>query len=358
MTAAVDPSVYTDMQGLAKLRQRARAEGGEHSQETLREVAGQFEALFVQQMLKTMRESTLNEGLMDNDQSKFYQGMFDQQIALEMTRGKGLGLADMLVRQLGGTSPTNAEQRIREPADPFLGPVAPLRRPQPANYASQPGMPAVSGNAATPPSDVPLPDTALAQWRPQDRDQFVADLWPHAQQAAQTLGVDPRVLLAQAALETGWGQHVMQRRDGRSSHNLFGIKADGRWDGEQVSHRTVEFRHGVVQREQAAFRAYPTPAHSIADYADFIRDNPRYADALGSADPGRYVTELQRAGYATDPAYARKIMNIYNSDEFQYAVAVAQSRERLAATEAQEVSSVDTQPMQSVDIASTRAGGG
>jgi flagellar protein FlgJ len=301
-----------------------------------------------------MRESTLNEGLMDSDQSKFYQGMFDQQIALEMTRGKGLGLADMLVRHLGGSSPTNAEQGIREPADPFLGPATPLRRTQPANYSQQPpGVPNApaapnahgnSNDAAV--AEVPLPDTALAQWRPQDRDQFVADLWPHAEQAARELGVDARVLLAQAALETGWGQHIMQRRDGRSSHNLFGIKADGRWDGEQVSHRTVEFRHGVLQREQAAFRAYATPAHSLADYADFIRDNPRYADALGSTDPRRYVTELQRAGYATDPAYARKIMNIYNSDEFQYAVAVAQSRERLAATQTQEVSAVDTRPMQ------------
>lgn len=356
MTAAVDPSVYTDMQGLAKLRQRARAEGGEQSPETLREVAGQFEALFVQQMLKTMRESTLNEGLMDNDQSKFYQGMFDQQIALEMTRGKGLGLADMLVRQLGGSSPTDAERRVREPADPFLGPAAPLRRPQPANYAQHMATLVTAPADGAPASpDVPLPDTALAHWRPQDRDQFVADLWPHAQQAAEKLGVDPRVLLAQAALETGWGQHVMQRRDGRSSHNLFGIKADGRWDGDQVSHRTVEFRHGVLQREQAAFRAYPTPAHSIADYADFIRGNPRYTDAVGSADPRRYATELQRAGYATDPAYARKIMNIYNSDEFQYAVAVAQTRQRLAATQEQEVSRVDTQPIQQIDVASTRA---
>lgn len=367
MSAAIDPSVYTDVQGLAQLRRQARADGGEQSQETLREVAGQFEALFVQQMLKTMRESTLNEGLMDNDQSKFYQGMFDQQIALEMTRGKGLGLADMLVRQLGGSSPTDAEQRIREPADPFLGPAAPLRRTQPANYSQHMGPPPVAHaqgkpNADAALADVPLPDEALAQWRPQDRDQFVADLWPHAEQAAQKLGVDPRVLLAQAALETGWGQHIMERRDGRSSHNLFGIKADGRWDGEQVSHRTVEFRHGVLQREQAAFRAYPTPAHSLADYADFIRDNPRYADALGSTDPRRYVTELQRAGYATDPAYARKIMNIYNSDEFQYAVAVAQSRERLAATQTQEVSAVDTRPMQvtppSSDDALSRGGEG
>lgn len=357
MNAAVDPSVYTDLQGLAQLRQAARAEGNDHSPETLRKVAGQFEALFVQQMLKTMRESTLNEGLMDSDQSKFYQGMFDQQIALEMTRGKGLGLADMLVRQLGGSSPADAEQRIREPADPFLGPAAPLRRPQPANYVQHAGAQPVQNTNAIPgaeAADLPLPDTALAQWRPQDREQFVADLWPHAEQAAQQLGVDPRVLLAQAALETGWGQHIMQRRDGSSSHNLFGIKADGRWDGDQVSHRTVEFRHGVLQREQAAFRAYPTPAHSLADYADFISGNPRYADALGSADPRRYVTELQRAGYATDPAYARKIMNIYNSDEFQYAVALAQSRQRLAATEAQEVPVMATQPQQSIDSALLR----
>jgi peptidoglycan hydrolase FlgJ len=349
MSAAIDPSVYTDLQGLARLRQQARDDGAEQSPETLRKVASQFEALFVQQMFKTMRDSTLNEGLMDNDQTKFYQGMFDQQIALEMTRGQGLGLAEMLVRQLGGETAA-AVTRPQQAPDPFAGPAVPTRRsieypPRPATGE----MPAVAAPAE-------LAAAERGNWRPTSREQFVVDLLPHAERVAARLGVDARVLVAQAALETGWGQHIMQRRDGRSSHNLFGIKADGRWDGEQVSHRTVEFRHGVLQREQASFRAYASPAHSLSDYADFITGNPRYRDALGSADPQRYVAELQRAGYATDPAYARKIMNIFNSEPFQGAVAEAQSRRRLAATEAQEEAVVNTQPVYSTDTASARAG--
>lgn len=367
MTAAIDPTVYTDLQGLAQLRRQVRAEGDERSPETLRKVAGQFEALFVQQMLKTMRESTLNEGLMDSEQTQFYQGMFDQQISLEMTRGKGLGLADMLMRQLGGDSAASKDQGVREPADPFLGPAMAARRPQLLAYGQQrpaaldavtapTSAPTSAPDSATPTAsftavplnDIPLndarADTPVRDWRPASQQEFVAELLPYAESAARKLGVDPKVLLAQAALETGWGRHIMQRRDGGSSHNLFGIKADGRWSGDQVSYRSVEFRHGVLQREQANFRAYASPGQSVADYAEFIRNNPRYEDALGSDDPRRYVMELQRAGYATDPAYGRKIMNIYNSDDFQYAVATAQYQQRQAATEAQEVSVVDAQP--------------
>ncbi|MFN2309380.1 MAG: flagellar assembly peptidoglycan hydrolase FlgJ [Gammaproteobacteria bacterium] len=347
MSTAIDTNVYTDPQGLAQLRREARAEGGEHSPETLRKVAGQFEALFVQQMLKALRDSSLNEGLMDNDQTKFYQGMFDQQISLEMTRGQGLGLAEMLVRQLGGAAAAAAVSRPPALTDPFAGSRASDGH---ANITGSAALePAAAGRTAGPAAE-------HTDWRPASREQFVAELLPLAERAAQRLGVDARVLVAQAALETGWGQHIMPGRDGRSSHNLFGIKADGRWDGAQVSQRTVEYRHGVLQREQASFRAYGSPAHSLSDYADFIIGNPRYGEALGSRDPQRYVTELQRAGYATDPAYASKIMKIYNSDAFQGAVAAVQAQHAQAATEAQEVSVMHTQPVPSADNAAARAG--
>lgn len=359
MSSAIDSNVYSDPQGLAQLRQQVRAEGDKQSPETLRKVAGQFEALFVQQLLKNVRDSTLNVGLMDNEQSKLYQGMFDQQISLEMTSGKGLGLADMLVRQLGGASAateSDAPESSREPVDPFSGPAMAARRPPSPAYAhaaaaaGAPFAAAAAGAQAAAPTDAPRRD-----WKPNNQAEFVAELWPHAEAAAEKLGVDPKILLAQAALETGWGQHIMPRGDGSSSHNLFGIKADSRWSGDQVNHRTVEFRHGVLQREQASFRAYESPGRSLTDYADFIRNNPRYEDAVGSADPHRYVTELQRAGYATDPAYARKIMNIYNSDAFQYAVSTAQFEQRQAAAQAQEMSVMDAQPTRSstpVDVAS------
>ena len=354
MNASLDPVAYADLQGLAQLRNQVRAEGDDRSPETLRRVAGQFEALFVQMMLKNMRDSSLNEGLLESDQTKFYQGMFDQQIASEMTKGQGLGLADMLIRQLGGGSAATAGGRPPAMTDPFAGPVAPQRPGTAGRHAEHPYVVDRQGALPAGAADMQRP------WRSDSRAAFVSELWPHAQRAAQRLGIDPRVLIAQAALETGWGQHVLQRGDGQSSHNLFGIKADSRWTGDQVSARTMEFRDGFLQREPAAFRAYTSPAQSIADYADFISGNPRYQEALGSADPGRYATELQRAGYATDPAYAQKIMRVFNSDPFQQAVAqaqsLAQSELQRAATEAQETSLVNKQPVNPIDSAPLRAG--
>ncbi len=340
MTASIDPSVYTDMQSLAQLRGKVRADGSDQSPETLRKVAGQFEAMFINMMLKTMRESSLGEGLMDNDQTKFYQGMYDQQISQELTKGKGLGLADMLVRQLGGASAAEATgERPRMTTDPFLGPAMSGRK-----NVAQAGLTQPQGMDNATAADATAVSGSPSQWRPASREDFVADLWPHAERAAQTLGVDPRALLAQAALETGWGQHIMQQGRGRSSHNLFGIKADSRWSGPQAISRTVEYRDGILQREQASFRAYASPAESMADYAEFIRSNPRYKDALEVSDPAQYLTELQSAGYATDPNYATKIMSIFNSDQFQMAVADAKYQARQAATGTEEIAVLNTQP--------------
>ncbi len=140
---------------------------------------------------------------------------------------------------------------------------------------------------------------------------FVRQVWPHAQRAGRELGVDPRVLVAQTALETGWGRAVIQHGDGRSANNLFGIKADAGWDGERVARQTMEFRAGVMVRERAEFRAYESIAASFDDYVSFIKSNPRYEEALAASQDGaQWSRELQRAGYATDPDYARKINGI------------------------------------------------
>ncbi|MDV3238277.1 MAG: flagellar assembly peptidoglycan hydrolase FlgJ [Gammaproteobacteria bacterium] len=350
MTASLDPTIYTDPQGLAQLRAKARAEGGDRSPETLRTVAGQFEALFVQMMLKNMRAASLGEGAFDSEQTQFYQGMFDQQIALELSRGKGLGIADVLVRQLGGTGAAGEHERPALNTDPFVGPVAPRRRP---SAAVQGGTDAGRTEAAAAP--------AVRDWRPASCDEFVTDIWPHAEQAARRLGVDPRAIVAQAALETGWGQHIMHHSDGRSSHNLFGIKADNRWSGPQVGARTLEFRDGALQREQASFRAYASPAESVADYAEFIAANPRYRDALATGDAARYLEELQRAGYATDPDYANKIMSILNQDDFRAAVDAAQHRSPVAAKPGEAVITLNTQAspltfLKPADTAADRGG--
>ncbi len=263
-------SVYTDFQGLAELRTAAR----EESPEALRAVAKEFEAIFMQMMLKSMRSANLGEGIFDSEQSGFYREMFDKQIAIDMAQRQGMGLADVLVRQL-----------------------------------SRSGNTAAAGGAETAASRVA---TAVPFSSPQD---FVARLQGPAQASARRLGVAPEVLLAQAALETGWGRQVMRSPDGGSSHNLFGIKAGPDWQGGRVTATTLEYRDGVARKEQAVFRAYDSFAESFDDYADFLQGNPRYREALAQADDARaYLRSLQDAGYATDPAYADKIGNILERD--------------------------------------------
>lgn len=239
---------------------------------TLREVAGQFEALFVQMMMKNMRSASLAEPVFGNsDQHEMYQEMLDSQLATEMTRGRGIGLADMLVRQLGGDAQMPDVSNAMDSAPVWSGPEA-----------------------------------------------FVRDLWPHAERAAKELQLRPQVLLAQAALETGWGQHVMRRPDGSNSHNLFGIKAGADWGGDTVTKRTLEYDNGLSRRASARFRAYADLAATFDDYVAFIGNNPRYASVPGHADDvDGFAVALQSSGYATDPAYADKIRRVFSGDTMQ-----------------------------------------
>jgi len=313
MTVSADASVYTDLQGLTRLRGQAQ----QKSPEAMREASRQFEALLVQMMLKSMREAKLGDGVADSDQSALYQEMYDKQISLEMTRHRGLGLAEMIMKQIGGNS-APAPQAGMSGLSPVL---QSLRTQLNALSSSESGqaLPDAAGisptleylslPSATTPTDVSTPQA------------FVQSVWPHAQQAARDLGVKPEVLVAQAALETGWGRSVMQHHDGRSSNNLFGIKAGPAWDGQQVSVPTLEYENGYPIRTRATFRAYGSFADSFSDYVDFLKNNPRYRDALAQAgNPNAFTTALQQAGYATDPSYAQKINAIVTGDTLQGAV--------------------------------------
>ncbi len=284
---------------------RMRLDVNADSPAVLREVAGQFEALFVETLLKNMRSSSLGDPIFgQSDQYEMYQGMLDQQLAVEMSSGRGIGIADMLVRQLGGEVadlPTPAAVNQWFPAIP-------------AHRASrQPATTAAAG--------------AVANWTsPAD---FARDLWPHAERVGQELDVAPEALLAQAALETGWGAHVMRRRDGRSSFNLFGIKAGRGWVGASVAKNTLEFKHGVAYRERARFRAYPDISATFDDYAAFIGGKARYASVRGSGqDTGHFASALQESGYATDPHYAGKIERIVNGDTMRDALQALKGEQR------------------------------
>ncbi|WP_028484821.1 flagellar assembly peptidoglycan hydrolase FlgJ [Thioalkalivibrio sp. ALE17] len=305
-------ALASDPSGLQDLARGARS----GDQKGLEAVAREFEAMLIGQMLKQMREASLGDGLFDNDQSKMYLEMQDQEFAKAMSQGDGIGLRDALMRQLSAQQPADPEalndpdrqaalelpQRrsgldtlrvLQGDVEPELQPVGPQR---PDAVAPQP-----SAGAAAP---------SPIAWPPRDAAEFVQSLEPLARDAAAELGVEPGILLAQSALETGWGQHVPSRADGQPSFNLFGIKADSRWNGDQVSVGTLEFREGVAQREQARFRAYADPSESFSDYVEFIRNNPRYHRALQAGDDAQYIRELQDAGYATDPAYADKVLRL------------------------------------------------
>lgn len=293
-------SAITDFTQFNRMRLEAKTD----EPAVLREVAGQFEAIFIETLLKNMRSSSLAEPIFgQSDQLEMYQGMMDQQLAVEMSSGRGIGLAEMLVRQLGGDAgefgkPPTASQTLPVVASSRLVQRAPVS----ATLGHTP-VTGTSGNTAG--------GSSSTSWT--SPDEFVAEIWPHAKRAGKKLGVAPEALLAQVALETGWGEHVMRRSDGRSSFNLFGIKTSPDWSGASVTKATLEFKDGVALRRQASFRAYPDIAATFDDYAAFIGGKPRYASVLGSgSDTGRFATALQEAGYATDPHYARKIDRIVN----------------------------------------------
>lgn len=308
--------IYTDVSSLRSLKREA-AQG---SQAALEKTAEQFEALFLQMMLKSMRQSSSGDGLFESDQTRFYQDMFDQQIAIDMAKKRQIGIADMLVKQLG------KEQGGQEVSD--KKPILDMERLRLSRF--QPATPAPLPVVATPvPTAVPVSASVSApisapvtmkqatSSRFDSPADFVEKLQPLAEKYGAELGVDPKVLLAQAALETGWGKKLSRDSSGVSSHNLFNIKADQRWSGPQVVVSTLEYESGRPVRQQAAFRAYPDYEASFKDYVAFLNNSPRYQPALARADDGQaFVRALHEAGYATDPKYSAKINTIMKSDIF------------------------------------------
>lgn len=293
-------SVYSDLQGLTGLKAAAKSQ----SPEAVRAVAQQFEALFLQMVLKSMRDASEGDPLFDSDQGDLYRDMYDKQLALDIsTKGRGVGLAEALVRQLqpqlGVATEGPAESKPLDMSGVVRrGDTFRLQQQTATAKAVASNSPAAERIAESP-------------------EAFVRGLWPLAEKAAARIGVAPEALIAQAALETGWGKSVIRHADGNSSHNLFNIKADRRWDGESVTKRTLEYRDGIAAKETAQFRAYSSFAESFDDYVDFLQANPRYTEALSQAgDRRRYIQELQRAGYATDPGYSTKINEIMQREVF------------------------------------------
>jgi peptidoglycan hydrolase FlgJ len=293
-------STFMDIQGLASLRSHARGAPGA----AISEVAGQFESLFVQMMLKSMRDATVDGGLFDSSQLDTYQQMFDQQISLELSQQGGIGLAEILVAQLGGGA--QAEPVIDE-----VGSVQPLVSLERHPLRVQRDVPGLIPPAAERQSVVRAVSATRQDGLATSPEEFIQAVWDDAVVAAGELGLDPAVLVAQSALETGWGKKVIQAADGSSSFNLFGIKVGNGWRGDSSIVNTMEFRDGLAALEKAAFRVYDSLSSAFKDYVSFLKNNPRYQGALEKvSDSKAFLTELQQAGYATDPKYAEKILGI------------------------------------------------
>jgi flagellar protein FlgJ len=272
-------------------------------------VAAQFEALFTTMMLKSMRQASLAEGIFDSNHSKTYREMADQQLAMDLSQRGGLGLQDVIVRQLGGQTNTNANMPL--PGQTFSIDTVTIRQDL------RRAVKEIHENALDADSKELLSDTEHKKFpqRFKTPEEFVNYLWPLAQQAADKMGTTPEVILSQAALETGWGRYVLKDGEGQSSFNLFNIKADSRWDGEFVAKNALEYRDGKPIAEQSRFRSYDDYAQSFEDYVSFLQSQPRYREALKHVgDPETFVEKLHEAGYATDPQYADKIKRIMNGD--------------------------------------------
>ncbi|HSC66940.1 MAG TPA: flagellar assembly peptidoglycan hydrolase FlgJ [Cellvibrio sp.] len=349
-----------------------KAMGRDRDPQALKEVAKKFEAMFVQQMLKTMRDANevFGEGnYFDSQTTDFHRDMLDQQMVLNLTSGRGIGIADHFYKQMlqnygGGMKKPDAIESATAP-DGTLAQAVEYRKTKDApadnlsvdsdaldswindfvrmsdnsrmqSIFSEAGDAEQSNGAQLPPAynyamvpgllNKPQPLVSRVGQKASissTQENFVMLLKPHAEKAAAELQINPDVLIAQVALETGWGKHVIHDKQGDNSFNLFNIKAGGQWQGDKVNVSTLEYRDGIAANEKADFRKYADYSESFSDYVRMMKNNPRYQRALeAGTDSAAYAEALQSAGYATDPAYAKKIKQLLNSDLLKGAAAI------------------------------------
>ena len=358
-------TLAVDAQGLDQLKLQAKRD----PDKAIAGAAKQFESMFLGMIMKSMRDATPKDGPFDSEQTRMYTAMLDQQVAQQMAT-RGTGLADTIARQLsrGGVPPEppaagNATSALQMSTlalaklnldAPAAGntpsalqmstlALAKLNLDAPAATKALPGM-AVSTfdvqalsldeeadaeplthmqlpplPSAPPPvaATVPAGASTIAQ-----TGGFVNRIWSHAVEAARSIGVQPQFMVGQAALESGWGKHEIRNADGSSTHNLFGVKAGRGWNGPVVEKTTTEFVNGVAQKTTAKFRAYASYGEAFKDYAKLIGGNPRYAGVLAQAQDARgFARGLQQAGYATDPAYADKLVRVINGTTLRQSLA-------------------------------------
>lgn len=284
-------SAAWDAQSLNELKMKA----GQDPQANIRPVARQVEGMFVQMMLKSMRDALPKDGAFSSDQTRLFTSMYDQQIAQQMTAGKGLGLADMMVKQMAAAQGQPSEQTGQVPLKFDLETVTSYQNAALTQMVrkAMPKAPAAS-------------DADVSG----DSKDFLAQLSLPAKLASEQSGIPHHLILAQAALESGWGQRQIRRENGEPSFNLFGVKASADWKGKVAEITTTEYENGEAKKVKARFRVYSSYLEALSDYVGLLTRNPRYAAVTAAATAEQGAQALQNAGYATDPNYARKLTSM------------------------------------------------
>ena len=276
----------------------------EDPQTGLREAARQFESLLLQTMLKSMREAMPQDGLLDNDQTRFFTSILDQQLALNLSAVNALGFGNMIERQMqGGISPNSTEA---------LGKA--LEQLQQTRLTRPAASSAALADKATP------TELRAGAGIPESGREYVERVWPHAVEAARSLGVPPHFLVAHSALESGWGKSEIRLPDGSPSYNVFGIKAGSGWTGPSVEIATTEYVDGTARKLREKFRVYGSYGEAFQDYAGLLRGHSRFSGVLGQKDGALFARSLQQSGYATDPAYADKLSRIISGTTLRQAL--------------------------------------
>ena len=316
-TRIADAQNFLDINGLNSIRQGAKSGDKASKEAALEQAAKQFEAIFMQMLMKSMRKAQAvleSDSPFNSESTKFYRDMHDQQMSLELSNNGSLGLSELIVRQLGGDSENftshnilrsdgNLESRgnVRVNQSTLLNPNRLVNEPTAKQDSEQDRQ--TNGSVIAQMANQ-LQSPAFEQ--PKD---FVSALTADAKRVQEKINVPFEVVIAQAALETGWGQKVIKTESGTSSNNLFNIKADSRWAGDKTHKETLEFENGAMVKKREPFRVYDSIGQSVNDYVNLLTGSERYQDALEkSENVEQFLHGLQSAGYATDPNYAKKIM--------------------------------------------------
>ena len=289
-SANLSGKLALDANNLDRLKRAAH----DNSPAALKATASQFEALFVNMMLKSMRDATPQDGPFDNEQSRTFTAMLDQQLSQNIA-ARGIGLAEVMARQLSKTAGID-QAALQLPA-------APRAETLPSRSSASPlGIAAAAVEHAAVKIARGVSDTVQA---------FRNTMAQHAESASRSSGIPASFMMGQAALESGWGRRQINGSDGTPSYNLFGIKANAAWKGKTVETVTTEYIDGKPQKRVEKFRAYDSYAESFQDFARLISNSPRYEKVMANLDDVQgYAGAIQNAGYATDPAYADKLVSV------------------------------------------------